>query len=610
MEENKKISRKREQKSSKGSRRGGKKRIYSYEHKLKAVKIYLEEQYPIKIISQEMGMSTKSLYVWVQRYREQGEAGLKSLYGRSRQSRVSEPVKSKIIEIKKRSPLFGVKRISQILRRIFFLQASPETVRKTLHKESLIESPRKKRQKNINRPRFFERSTPNQLWQTDIFTFRLGGKNAYLIGYIDDYSRYITAIGLFRSQTAEHVLEVFRIAASEYRPPKEMLTDNGRQYTNWRGRTRFEAEMQKERIKHIKSRPHHPMTLGKIERFWKTIFSEFLSRVQFGSFEEAQDRLRLWIKYYNHRRPHQGIGGLCPADRYFEIAHELKKTIETGIEENILEMSLRGKPRDPFYMVGRMDGQSVVIKAEKGKVKMQIQGEKEDGKNQEIEYNIEREKENKEAEQTPVQRNGKMPGGPVNLERSSHSFSGMPGPGDKQFTIGSMAAPGARGDGTSIDSTSEPGVVSGVKSSASRAVGKENTADAEKPGESHKREIDRSFKESSGNNRERNINEQRKSGSTSLETRLSDTAGALRPDNSDRGGERVGDIAQELLQMGEKRPSGVVGESSGSAFGSPCLGDRPDKGTSSKEYRASGAGSLDSSSAYGDSEGDVSSAGR
>ena len=62
--------------------------------------------------------------------------------------------------------------------------------------------------RNPPKPRFFERSTPNQLWQTDIFTFRLGGKNAYLIGFIDDHSRYLVGLDLFCSQTAEHVLEV------------------------------------------------------------------------------------------------------------------------------------------------------------------------------------------------------------------------------------------------------------------------------------------------------------------------------------------------------------------------------------------------------------------
>ena len=80
---------------------------------------------------------------------------------------------------------------------------------------------------------------------------------------------------------------------------------------------------------HIKSQPHHPMTLGKIERFWKTIFLEFLARAQFESFEDAQERIRQWVKYYNHKRPHQGIGGLCSADRYLEIQTELRTGIIT-----------------------------------------------------------------------------------------------------------------------------------------------------------------------------------------------------------------------------------------------------------------------------------------
>src|SRR5512137_3047662 len=166
-----------------------------------------------------------------------------------------------------------------------------------------------------------------------------------------------------------------------------MLTDQGRQYTNWRGSTQFERELRKDRVRHIKSQAHHPMTLGKIERFWKTIYEEFLVRAQFGSFEEARERIRHWLQYYNHKRPHQGIGGLCPADRFFEIQAELKKTMEQGIADNVLEMALRGKPRDPFYMVGRMEGQSVVLRAEKGKLRLMVDDEEGGGK-QEMVYDI------------------------------------------------------------------------------------------------------------------------------------------------------------------------------------------------------------------------------
>ena len=99
-----------------------------------------------------------------------------------------------------------------------------ETVRQTLKQEGLIEPPPKPR-RNLVRPRFFERATPNQMWQTDIFTFRLGGRYAYLIAFMDDYSRFIVGADLFRSPTAEAVIEVYRVAVGEFQPPKEMLTD-------------------------------------------------------------------------------------------------------------------------------------------------------------------------------------------------------------------------------------------------------------------------------------------------------------------------------------------------------------------------------------------------
>lgn len=353
-----------------------KKRSYTYEFRLKCVRLCLEENYPRAFVAEQSEVSVKTLAAWIKRYNENGEAGLKDKpRSKAGRAQVHAEVKEKIIEIKKEYPVFGIKKISDILKRIFFLKASPETVRQTLQKEELIQAPRKKPRKNPQKPRFFERSRPNQMWQTDIFSFRLGGQVAYLLGYIDDYSRYIVGMGLYRKQTAENLLEVYRQATGESGCPAEMLTDNGRQYTNWRGVTRFEKQMKTDRVKHIKSQPHHPQTLGKTERFWKTIWTEFLDKCQFDSLETARERIALWIKYYNYRRPHQGIGGLCPADRYFEIATDLRKIMEKNIEENILEQALKGRSPQPFYMVGRMNGQSIVLHAEKGKMNFSVDGE-------------------------------------------------------------------------------------------------------------------------------------------------------------------------------------------------------------------------------------------
>src|SRR5512139_2512775 len=439
------------QKSKKKGSRYGKR--YGFEFKLRCVKLRLEEGLPVALLSKEVGASKDVIRRWVKAYQERGEAGLRNQFAPKRsQRKLPGPVREKIVEIKKREPLFGVKRISHLLKRAFFLSASPETVRRTLKEESLLVPTRKKPKHNVTRPRFFERSIPNQLWQSDIFTFRLGGRYAYLIGFIDDYSRYVVGLELYRSQTAEQVLEVYRRAVGEYGVPQEMLTDQGRQYTTWRGSTRFERELVKDRVKHIKSQPHHPMTLGKVERFWKTIYEEFLVRAQFGSFEEAQERIRQWVEYYNHKRPHQGIGGLCPADRYFEIQGELRKTMERGIAENVLEMALRGKPREPFYMVGRMEGQSVVLRAEKGKLRLMVddeegggkqemvydvtaqegersEGGEEDGKHGEVESGEAGDRGEERTEGFGAYGEGEVPGGVVGMDGEAQTGGSMPGGG-------------------------------------------------------------------------------------------------------------------------------------------------------------------------------------
>ena len=185
------------------------------------------------------------------------------------------------------------------------------------------------------------------------------------------------------------------------------------------------------------------MTLGKIERFWKSILGEFLQRAQFDSFDDAVARYALWVQYYNDKRPHQGIGGLCPADRFFEIQHALKRTLERGIEDNALELALRGRPVDPFYMVGRMGGQSVLIRAEKGRVKMLVDGEVPES-DKELVYDARKDIDHEDAPafaqdiRSAAEDHGRV----VGLDRASQSGAAVPGDGHQPDVAGPVAAPG------------------------------------------------------------------------------------------------------------------------------------------------------------------------
>ena len=93
--------------------------------------------------------------------------------------------------------------------------------------------------------------------------------------------------------------------------------------------------------------------------------SDFLAAV-------GRERSRFWCNWYNHRRPNQGIDGLCPADRFFEIRSGLRKVMEQGMQENQLELALRGQPQTPFYMVGKLGRQSVVMQTRGGKLVMTV----------------------------------------------------------------------------------------------------------------------------------------------------------------------------------------------------------------------------------------------
>jgi transposase InsO family protein len=422
-------------------------RPYPYEFRIKMVRLYLEEGYSATVLRDQFGVSGHSVQRWVKAYREQGSDGLIAKLRTGARPKLSGSVKHQIVGIKNKHPEYGPRRIADVLKRFFLVPTSASSVHKALSEEGLTKKAKAKPVKNPSKPRFFERSRPNQLWQSDIMTFGLAGRNAYLIGFLDDYSRYITSLGLYRSQTAAHVLETYRRGIAEYGVPREMLTDNGRQYTNWRGKTRFEREMKKDRVKHIRSRPHHPMTLGKIERFWKSIQNEFLFRAQFDSFEQAVERTAFWVKYYNYKRPHQGIGSLCPADRFFEIQHDLKRTLAKGVEENALELALRGRPMDPFYMVGRMGGQSVVIRAEKGKVKMLVDG-KDQQPEKELVYDARKDVKDENTQTSPenIRPTAKNNGRAIGLDGTAHDSADLPGDGHQPDAAWPVAKPGHRGD--------------------------------------------------------------------------------------------------------------------------------------------------------------------
>ena len=310
-------------------------------------------------------ISKHTLYAWKKRFDQEGPAGLVDRPRMGRGDGLSEVARRAIVKMKEQHPEWGVQRISDSLLRGPGLSASATTVAKVLH-EAGYESVDEATKPHAEEPHRFERAKPNQLWQSDIFQFWLRRQNrqVYFVAFLDDHSRYVVTYGLHASNSGAFVIEAVRAGIGQYGPPEEILTDHGPQYDTWRGTSAFTRELEKQGVKHILGRPRHPQTTGKIERFWGTLWSECLERAVFVDLEDARKRIGLFIDHYNFQRPHQGIDGLAPAERFFGAASEVKKALAARVAANALELARHGVPVKPFYVTGNVGGKAFSVHAE------------------------------------------------------------------------------------------------------------------------------------------------------------------------------------------------------------------------------------------------------
>lgn len=160
----------------------------------------------------------------------------------------------------------------------------------------------------------FQAEQPNETWQSDITHYRLStGQDTEIITWLDDHSRYALHIGAHPRITAPIVLTSFRAAADLHGYPASTLTDNGMVYTvrfagGRGGRTQLEHELRRLGIVQKNSRPNHPTTCGKVERFQQTMKKWLRAQqAQPTTLTELQALLDTFTTEYNHHRPHRSL---------------------------------------------------------------------------------------------------------------------------------------------------------------------------------------------------------------------------------------------------------------------------------------------------------------
>jgi transposase InsO family protein len=167
----------------------------------------------------------------------------------------------------------------------------------------------------------FEHAEPNQLWQMDFKGwFRVGGAGVqcHPLTILDDHSRYVVCLEACaneRTKTVQfHMTETFR----RYGLPERMTMDNGSPWGSDAEHryTPLTVWLIRLGIGISHSRPYHPQTQGKDERFHRTLKAEVLRGHSFRDMAQAQQRFDKWLTIYNHERPHQAIGMAVPSSRY------------------------------------------------------------------------------------------------------------------------------------------------------------------------------------------------------------------------------------------------------------------------------------------------------
>ncbi len=343
---------------------------FSAQQRLLILDIWLRSGLPAGDFAPLVGLSAHTLYAWRKRFEEFGPAGLSDQQrGSPSGSRINKATRRAILMLKKGHPDWGVQRIHDVLLRSDGYTASTSAIAKVLHEEGYV-SQEVPTNPHPQPPRSFERARPNQLWQTDLFTFVLKRENrrVHLVAFMDDHSRFIVGYGLHATASSALVREVFEAAISNFGAPEEVLTDNGTQYHTWRGKSEFAKLCERRGIRQIVATPRHPETLGKAERFWGTLWRECLESAIFQGLDDARRRIGLFVDYYNFQRPHQGIEGHVPADRFFNATPEIAGTLKARVEHNALELARHGLPRKTVYLAGKIGDVGIALHSEGEKV--------------------------------------------------------------------------------------------------------------------------------------------------------------------------------------------------------------------------------------------------
>lgn len=312
-------------------------------------------------LCRRFGISPKTGYKWLARYAAAGEAGLADASRRPHTSpqRTPPAVEQRILALRDAHPAWGA-------RKLYGRRdqprppdtPSPSTITEILRRHGRLDESESAKHTPWQR---FEHEAPNQLWQMDFKGhFPVGDARCHPLTVLDDHSRYALELGACADERATTVQARLANAFRRYGLPERMTMDNGAPWgsdaehpytvlTIWLIRLGV-------RVSH--SRPYHPQTQGKDERFHRTLNDEVIKRMVFHDLTHCQHRFDQWRSLYNLERPHEALGMTPPATRYRPSPRPFPETlppIEYGRGDLVRKVDANGKLsyRSQAFRIGK-----------------------------------------------------------------------------------------------------------------------------------------------------------------------------------------------------------------------------------------------------------------
>ena len=272
----------------------------------------------VRLMCRRYQVSPTTGYKWLERYRAWGREGLVDQSRRPHRSprRCSEKIEEAVVGLRGQHPAWGARKIRY---RLMAMGVSDVPATSTVHailvRHQLIDPAESARHKPWQR---FEHDAPNQLWQMDFKGhFPTETVRCHPLTVIDDHSRFALGLEACADEKTETVKDRLSRIFRRYGLPARMTMDNGSPWgSHSEDPTALTVWLMRLGVRVSHSRPYHPQTQGKDERFHRTLQRELLTRYAFRDLDHAQRRFDDWRTIYNLERPHESLGMRVPASRY------------------------------------------------------------------------------------------------------------------------------------------------------------------------------------------------------------------------------------------------------------------------------------------------------